>query len=163
MTSTFKQRMQLLSRQVGDGHLTGHVVVDQVYAKYQHEGLDLKHPRGGHALYLTEPLFTNRNDYFEDLARTALDDGGKSGMISAMEHLAGEVADQAPVLWGDLRRSGHPFVDDNGVRMYDRAPLARRLTEEELRAKAMMTPMSGELLGYLWWHVMHHVHPPGRF
>lgn len=33
---TFAERMDVLSRQVGEGFCVGKVIVDQIYAKYQH-------------------------------------------------------------------------------------------------------------------------------
>jgi hypothetical protein len=154
--------MDELQQLVGSGDLEGSVVVDQIYAKYQHEGLDLKHPRGGQAKYLSQPLLDNRNGYLERISVTVLEDGGKRGLSDSMEDLAttGGVESHAPVLWGDLRRSGHPSATEDGHPYFDRPPAARRLTEEELRAKARLIPLPGPLLGYIYWHVEHHAHPP---
>jgi hypothetical protein len=202
--------MQELSDKVGHGFLVGKVTVDQVYAQYQHERMDLRHPRGGQAKYLTDPLYQNRNAYLIQVAKTALEDGGLRGMATAMEHLAGGEAESttpirgevggglgaltrltetggmptigesatpgqwgvaalAPVLFGDLRSSGHPQVfngsgsmDGEGYPAYDREPKTHRLTEDELKAKARMLPMDPELVGWIWWHVMHMSGPPHR-
>lgn len=210
MVSTFQERMQHLSDTVGEGYLVGKVTVDQVYAQYQHERLDLKHPRGGQAKYLTTPLFHNRNAFLVQIAKTILQDGGIRGMCVAMEHLAGGtsnsttairglsggalgalsrltdtggmptvgetgtpgewgVAALAPVLFGDLRDSGHPQVWSpsatlmgGGVPRYDRPPRQKRLTEFELKAKARLLPMDPKLVGWIWWHVMHMTEPPRR-
>lgn len=160
MVDTFTERMQHLIDDSGHGDLVGHVVVDQVYAHYQHERLDLHHPRGGEAKYLERPLYDDRNVMFEMVARTCTADAGKDGMKNAVEHLSDQVEVHAPLEWGDLRRSGHPFVEEEGLTVFDRPPKARRLTEEELRAKARLTPMPGPLLGYIWYHVEGHRHPP---
>jgi hypothetical protein len=162
VSGDFAERMSELADIVGSGKLAGTVVVDQVYAKYQHESLNLQHPHGGEAKYLSQPLLDNRNDYLERVARTILEDGGREGMRSAMEDLAGSggVGTRAPILWGDLRRSGHPIVTSEGHVIYDRAPHARRLTEEELHAKARLIPLPGPLLGYIWYHVEHHTGRP---
>lgn len=210
MVSTFQERTALLSEQVGYGFVVGKVTVDQIYAQYQHERLDLNHPRGGMAKYLTTPLYHNRNAYLILIAQTALQDGGIRGMARAMEHLAGGtsysntpirgqaggglgaltrltetggmptigesgtpgewgVAATAPVLFGDLRDSGHPQVwapatslMGEGLPRYDRPPRQRRLTEFELRAKARLLPMDPKLVGWIWWHVMHRTMPPPR-
>lgn len=153
--------MRELRARVDSDDLTGRVEVDQVYAKKQHEDLTLRHPRGGGPRYLGQPLLDNRDDYLERIARTVLDDGGVAGMRSAMDDLAGSggVLTHAPVLWGDLRRSGHPSVLSGSRLVYDREPLARRLTEEELRAKARLIPLPGPLLGYIWHVVEGHIHP----
>lgn len=154
--------MDELAALVGKGELIGSVVVDQVYAQKQHEDHTLSHPRGGGPSYLSQPLLDNREKYLRQIAGSVLENGGTSGMQSAMEDLAGEggVARRAPVHWGDLRRSGHPSVTSDGQTVYDRPPYARRLSEEELRAKARLVPLPGPLLGYIWHHVEHHVHPP---
>lgn len=132
--STFGDRMAELSEKVGRGKLTGSVEVDQVYAQYQHEGLDLKHPNGGQAKYLGEPLFANTDRYMERLTEAVLDGDLDQAMIQNVEHLSGEVEKKAPVDIGNLRESGHPVVVSDGVTVYDRAPVQRRLTEQELKA-----------------------------
>ena len=71
----------------------------------------------------------------EAIAKTVLEDGGKHGMVAAMEDLADTVAVVAPVEFGNLRASGSPSVVDDGTVVYDRAPLQHRLSEEELRAE----------------------------
>jgi len=154
--------MTELMDRVGDGDLSGSVIVDQIYAQIQHENLAYDHENGGQAKYLEQPLFENRVEYFQNVADSVLDDGGEKGMVTSVEDLAGEggVMKYAPIQWGDLRRSGHPIVTSDGAVVYDRAPLARRLTPEELKAKSLLNPPTGALLGYIWWHVEGHLHPP---
>jgi hypothetical protein len=136
MASTFGDRIDILKELAGSGDLDGAVVVDQIYARAQHEGLDFRHPRGGQALYLQEPMMDHFRDYLGRYASTVLDDGGVPAMIDAMEALAEEdgVALHAPVLYANLRASGHPIVTDDGHVVYDRAPRQHRLSEEELKA-----------------------------
>jgi hypothetical protein len=78
----------------------------------------------------------NYSRYFEDIAATVLDDGGDAAMIRSCEDLAeeGGVATRAPLLWDNLRASGHPIVTSDNVVIYDRAPRQHRLSEEELKA-----------------------------
>ncbi len=106
------------------------------YAHYQHERLDLHHPRGGQGKYLEKPLFDHYRDYLDDYAKTVLQDGGQPAMKRSMEHLSDEVEITAPREWGDLMRSGHPQVKLGDRTVYDRAPKAARLTEQELKAKS---------------------------
>lgn len=136
MASTFGDRLEVLKEMVGSGDLVGKVVVDQVYAKYQHEGLDFVHPRGGEALYLGQPLLDNHSRYFQAYADRLLEDGGEQAFVDSMEDLAedGGVATRAPVLYSNLRASGHPSVTSDGVTVYDRDPRQHRLSEEELKA-----------------------------
>lgn len=130
---TFGERLDELSEFVGHGNLTGSVVVDQVYAKYQHEDLSLRHPRGGQAKYLEAPLHDKQGDYLRRIAEQALVDGPLPAMIDAMENLSGEVEATAPVEFENLRESGHPMVSNDGETVYDRPPKQRRLTAEELK------------------------------
>jgi hypothetical protein len=119
--------------QVGSGWLTGKLVVDQVYAKYQHERLDLAHPHGGGAKYLERPLQSNHADYWRRIAAEMLDGDPIQGMIDVMESLNTAMSSAAPVDVNNLRRSGSPRVFDNGREVYNRPPWQRRLSDEELR------------------------------
>lgn len=165
MIDTFGDRMKQLREMTGSrqGSITGQVVVDQVYAHFQHERVELHHPRGGEAFYLTKPLMERHPMYLRRYAETVLDDGGRGAMRDAVEDLAGlgGVASRAPVDFSDLRRSGHPTVtigEDEIV--YDRPPVQHRLEKWELQAKARLRKLPPELIGYIWWKVMHHTEPP---
>lgn len=134
MPSDFFERIEELQDRVGDGTLTGKVEVDQVYARYQHEGLDFRHPRGGQAKYLEQPFLAGASGHMQTLARTVLEpDGPHRGMKDVVENTAHDVFVHAPVEFDNLRRSGHPSVEDNGSVVYDRPPEVPRLTEEQLR------------------------------
>lgn len=132
---TFGQRTRELESRVGDGPLVGSVVVDQVYAKYQHEDLSLKHPGGGKAEYLRDPLMSGFQGWLNDISRVVLVGGANDAMAQAMESLSSGVYQQAPFEFGDLKASPHPFVDDDGTRTYDRPPMVHRLSEEEIEIK----------------------------
>ena len=136
MASTFGDRIDVLKAMVGTGDLTGKVEVSQIYAQRQHEELSWAHPRGGQALYLSQPLLENYPRYLQAYADHLLEDGGESSLAESMENLAeeGGVATRAPVLHANLRASGHPSVTSGEVTVYDRPPRQHRLSEEELRA-----------------------------
>ena len=137
MTGTFTARIDELRHTLGDGQrLTGTCEVNQVYAHFQHERADLRHPRGGGPFYLSKPLMDHYRDYLTDYAKTVLSDGGQPAMKRSMEHLSDEVEITAPREWGDLRKSGHPQVTLGGRTVYDRPPKAARLTDAELKAKS---------------------------
>ena len=140
--------------------LRGQVTVDQVYAHYQQEHLEFRHPRGGEALYLQRPFYEHATDYLADYARDVLRDGGHDSMKRSMEHLSDQVEEHAPREFGDLLRSGHPEVIQGGRTIYDRPPKQHRLTEAELRIKNRLRHLPPEIIGYIWWHVMHHQEPP---
>lgn len=136
MAGSFGSRIDELIAQVGTGNLVGRLEVDQVYAHVQHEDLSFKHPRGGEALYLTKPLLENMHEYLGWIADFTLrDEGPKAGMEYSLEHLSSQgVGVRAPLEFGNLRESGHPTIVDDGVTVYDRPPIQRRLTEHELEA-----------------------------
>jgi hypothetical protein len=136
MTGTFTTRIDELRRKVGSGSIRMTVEVNQRYAHYQHERLDLHHPRGGGPKFLERPLFGHYRDYLADYAGTVLRDGGQAAMKRSAERLSDEVQLSAPREWGDLMMSGHPAVEQDGRVIYDRAPKAARLTSLELKAKS---------------------------
>lgn len=137
-TGTFGAGLDRLEHSVGHGKLVGTCEVDQVYAKYQHEHPEFKHPDGGKAFYLRDPLFEKSDENMRTLASKVLavdGDGIKGGMRDVAERLSTAVYEQAPWEFADLRASGHPKVTDDGAVWYDRAPRVHRLDDEELRIK----------------------------
>jgi hypothetical protein len=135
MPGTFAGRMEALIDMIGRGEIVGKVEFDQVYAHRQHEELAWKHPRGGQAQYLTEPLYELMPGMMERMADHALQPGGMwLGMVANMELLAQEASRRAPVEVGTLRGSDHPTVTENGVTTYDRPPVVPRLDDATLDA-----------------------------
>jgi hypothetical protein len=134
--AAFADRIDELKAMVGTGDLVGKVEVAQIYAQRQHEELSWNHPRGGQALYLQAPLMENYSRYLQSYADRLLEDGGEHSVVDSMENLAeeGGVATRAPVLYSNLRASGHPSVTSDGATIYDRPPRQHRLSEEELKA-----------------------------
>lgn len=135
--ASFTDRIEHLAAAVGHGTLTGRVVVDQVYARYQEVREDLRHPRGGQARYLRTALTTGHVDYLHRLAGRAVTRDG-SDLAGAMTHNVEDITARqqqfTPILFNNLKRSGHPSVSDGDRVVYDRPPLQRRLTDTELRA-----------------------------
>jgi hypothetical protein len=166
MSGEFSRRIGELRQTVGHRRMSGSVVVDQVYAHYQHEHLDFRHPRGGKARYLADPLMDGYRRYLDYYAGTVLADGGVRGMIHAVEDLAGigGVYTSAPREFEDLRKSGHPRVTHDDRVIYDRSPWQHRLSEAELQVKSRIRYMKlpDRLKGWIWWHVQHHTEPPPR-
>lgn len=138
MAGTFDERMKVLSDQVGEGNLVGSVVVDQVYAQYQHEDLSLAHPMGGGAQYLRGPLMEGYNGWLQNLANQLLRGDPVQVMARAMEDLSQGVYNEAPFEFGDLKASPHPTVTDNGSVRYNRLPLVHRLSEDEINIKRQL-------------------------
>jgi hypothetical protein len=128
----FTQRITELQEMVGHGHLTGHLLRDQVYAHYQEARLDLRHPQGGQAMYQESSLYDYRDEYLRGIAETVLVDI-TSGMVDAVESFDDHAAGRCPKELTMLSRSGHPSVTSEGSVVYDRAPEIPRLSKAELR------------------------------
>lgn len=115
------------------------VVVDQVYAHYQHEHPEFHHPDGGSAFYLRDPLLGKARGYLEHVSKRCITSRGievRKAMIDNAEDLSLEVYHRAPWEFGDLRASGSPWVEEDGTRVYDRKPLCPRLSPDELKIKS---------------------------
>lgn len=135
MTGTFYGRIEDLKRLVGDKKLEGKVVVNQIYAQFQHETLSLRHPHGGGGKFLTKSLVQNRTNILQDLARNTLNGRLNQAMAKGMENVTKGVYHNAPHEFNDLRNSGHPTVKDRGRFVYNRPPMVKRLSKNQLRAK----------------------------
>jgi hypothetical protein len=139
---TFVERIQILRDNVGDGKLTGKVEVNQIYAADQHYHEEYRHPDGGKAYYLRDPLYANVAHYMQHLADGLLEHDGKGfseAMMDNMEHLSREVYREAPWEFAVLRASGHPYVEHNGEVVHDRPPMMPRLTKEQVRDKQKLS------------------------
>lgn len=136
MPGTFDDRMAELEKMVGQGKITAQVEVAQLYAQYQHEGIDLHHPRGGQAKYLEKPWLDNADHAMQTFADHLLK---PDGLTEAARQIALDgvtmVGDHAPVEFDNLRRSGHASVIDNGATVFDEPPEVARLSEAELKAE----------------------------
>jgi hypothetical protein len=129
------------------GTWTAHIVVDQVYAHYQHSHPEFRHPRGGQAFYVRDPLYRYHRTYYGIIAAHAITGEGtdlKTGFREVAEDLSKQVWLHAPWEFNDLRRSGHPFVTRDGAKVYDRAPVVARLSERELREKGRLRYLFGD-------------------
>jgi hypothetical protein len=65
-----------------------------------------------------------------------LDKSIADALFEGMKDLVTQVEVTAPVLWNNLRQSGHPTVTDNGAVVHDEPPKQARLTDAELRAES---------------------------
>lgn len=134
MAGTFVTRgVPYLLDAVGRAHLIGKVTVDQVYAKYQHERLDLRHPRGGRAKYLESALHDYYSVYLRQLAGHVFDGELEENMARCMRALAGSGSRRAPIEVSNLRRSFSVEVESNSQIVYRLPASRRRMTEEELK------------------------------
>ena len=139
---TFVTQMRKLIRATPK-RIEGHLAVDQVYAHYQHAHLEFNHPDGGEAMYLSTPLFTRYRDFYDHLAKQVFHGELVEGMTEVTEELSHEVYVRAPWEFGDLRASGHPFVEADGETVYDRQPNRGRLSAEELKIKGELRYLFG--------------------
>lgn len=144
MMGTFGERIQTLRDNVGGGEMVGNVEVDQRYAADQHFHDEYKHPDGGKAYYLRDPLYAKESDFMEHLAEKLLEGDGKefsSAMMDNMESLSQGVYDEAPWEFADLRASGHPSVTVRGELVHDRAPQCPRLSDGEIAEKRKLSQL----------------------
>lgn len=136
------ERIDVLRHNVGGGKLEGKCEVNQRYAAYQHFLPELHHPDGGSAYYLRDPFYADHGDYLKHFADKLLADEGRGGsqaMMDGMEKLSDRVFEKAPWEFADLRASGHPSVERDGVVLHDRAPHCARLSDAELREKSRLS------------------------
>lgn len=132
----FMDRTALLLEMVGSGKLEMTVVVDQPYAKFQHERTDLRHPGGGGAKYLERALFGTVTRNMQTLRAAVLRGDLRDAMVTAGERVALQSFENAPFEFGDLKASHAIRVKDGGRMYMDRPPARKRLTKQELRAKS---------------------------
>lgn len=116
------------------GKLEGKVVVDQIYAQNQHENLSFKHPGGG-PKFLTKALFQEMNKTMQGLANNFPEGNQNAAMAQGMERVVKGVYKNAPREFQDLRNSGAPSVKERGRFVYNRPPIIKRLTKQQLKAK----------------------------
>lgn len=129
MASTFFHRIDRLSESVGTGHIVAGCKVNQPYAQNQHQSDRFRHPRGGRSHYLGGPLLENAFLMVRDIATGIITPFGSivdSRMIEASEKMARFVLENAPVETGLLKTSGNPWVESNGLRIYERPPISPR-------------------------------------
>jgi hypothetical protein len=131
---TFNEQIDHLIDAVGRGRLRAHLMVNQAYAQNQHETVTFVHRHGGGPHYLSEPLMASYPALLQNIADKTITEHGSdivTGMIETAEAMSQMVADNAPGDGADddLRRSGHPTVDRDGIILYDRPPLAPRRPE----------------------------------
>lgn len=131
----FVKRTSQLARDVGTGDLEIKVVVNQIYAQNQHENLSFRHGGGG-PKFLTRALFGSYNSIMRGFARDAFRPRGLvSAAITGSEKIASGVVKYAPHEFNDLRQSAAPSVKDRGRFVYNRPPVVKRLTQQQLKAK----------------------------
>jgi hypothetical protein len=141
MADTFDERIEFLDSQVGHGNLTAGCTVDQPYAQDQHETATYQHDDGV-ANYLGDPLMRNSSYLMESIALATITEAGSrlaAAMRDVADEMVGYVAKYAPTgpdepregdIVGRLAGSGHGWVDDGGVRVYEKLPkYARRRGE----------------------------------
>jgi len=129
----FQARTDELARKVGHGDLKGRVEVDQIYARFQHERADLRHPHGGGPFYLRKSMIEHGQQHLMTVGAAILEHGGVPAMADAMDEVVGLLPRYTPVEFGYLRDSGHAQVFDNGSLAYDLPPIVPRLSEEQLK------------------------------
>lgn len=131
---TWRQRLDELARNVGDGDLVGQYKVDQRYAAYQHVHR-LRHPRGGQKDYVSDPLKARNSSWYRGIARVFLHGGAELAMAQALEDLDRQVGVLAPVDLNNLRQSGSITVLSAGRPVYVRPARIARLPDKPRRRR----------------------------
>lgn len=134
----FMDRTLVLLDQVGGGVLEVKVVVDQPYAKYQHERTDLRHPAGGGAKYLERALYGTVTRNMNTLRAAVLRGDLREASVRVGELIASKSFDNAPWEFGDLKASHEVRVKDGGSIYRVVPPNRKRLSKYELRIKSRL-------------------------
>jgi hypothetical protein len=124
----FSERIDSLLREIRPGKIVAGCKVNQPYAQNQHQTDHFRH-ENGRSHYLGGPLMEHAFELLEGLARDILTPHGSNidrGMIEIAEEMDRYVLENAPKETGQLSLSGNPWVEDNGLRIYDRPPIAPR-------------------------------------
>jgi hypothetical protein len=136
MPGTFDERIRYLEDQVGDGDITAGCEVNQAYAQNQHENTSFRHTVG-RARYLGDPLMENAFNLVDGMARAVITEDGsriREEMIDISEDMSRWVftnAPRDPDIGDVLANSGSPYVEDDGIEIYRRPPVApRRLGDD---------------------------------
>lgn len=128
----FRERLEALRELVGEGTVQATVTNDQIYSLYQHERADLKHPHGGKAFYLRDPLLAGQDRYFQGVADRLLEEGPVEPMIDAAKDLIDASAIETPKDLSILARSFSGEVTDDGASVWDQPAEVPRLSDDEL-------------------------------
>jgi hypothetical protein len=131
---TFMARTDILLQNPGGGKLVGHIVIDQVYARYQHERAYLKHPHGGGSKFLTRALVDEGPRGLQSLATATLRGDQNIVMSRVTERIVARAVRLEPKDMGDLAKSATVTTIDRGRIVYRRRGEGR-LTDKQIEAK----------------------------
>lgn len=138
MAGTFLRRTEELSRRVGHGRIEASVKIDQIYAEYQHNIPELRHPTGGKAFFLTDALIGNFPRWYQQIANHLYSPlGVNHWMIRISDNFASQTKRRMPYFLGDLSRSTQPRVKQGGAFIYEGSAKGR-MSKNTLRAKARL-------------------------
>lgn len=131
---SFDERIRALEEAVGSGKLVMGHTTHQPYAADEHVERHYKHPRGGRPFYIEDPFHADLNDNLRKLAHNAVVATG-SDLVDAAKDIAKSFDDNlranAPLEFGTLKESGNPWVEDNGVRVWEKPQKARYRSDKE--------------------------------
>lgn len=135
--------IQDLIDRTGGPRILAKVKVNQPYAQDQHETMFYRHPRGGKAKYLESPLMSDNPKWIQRFANGLLRTGADAadGWAKVGRGLKDAVPKNAPLEFGDLRRSAGLTVREGARLVVDEPPAQPRLSEQELDAKDYLRHM----------------------
>lgn len=136
MGSTFFRRIEKLDSRIGHGKITASVKVDQLYARYQHERMNLNHHGVGGPKFLTRALFENHDRWYTQIANHLYSPlGVNHWMVRISKNFKSETQKRTPVFLSHLKTSAEARVKEGGAFIY-RGPHTPRLSKRQVRAKA---------------------------
>lgn len=141
MVRKASEGLEDLIRRTTGPRIKSTTTVNQPYAQDQHETMYYRHPRGGMAKYLENPMFAEYREWLQDFANGVLDEGADIEQDWANKvgrALQGVVKKNAPREFGDLMDSAALLVKSGGTIVMDLPAKQGRLSEQELDAKDYM-------------------------
>jgi hypothetical protein len=136
---TFIRRTEKLQERIGSGKVQAGVRVDQIYAQYQHERMDLKHYGIGGPKFLSTALMQNHVKWLEQIGRHLYSPLGVNHWMERIAiNMASESKRRTPMFLSDLRKSHEARVKEHGRFIYRDGTVRPRLHKSELRAKARL-------------------------
>lgn len=135
---SFNDRMTELKKLVGIGKIEASVTYAQAYAQFQHEGVGLRHPRGGEAHFLANALNATYKEFYDRVAMGLFRGNVQQDFIQYTDRLNTAAAERAPIELDNLRRSGAAAVKVGGRFVYQRQASQRKLTKTELNNRVRL-------------------------
>lgn len=131
----FVERMEELKKLVGTGKIQTTITVSQAYARRQHQSPNLRHPRGGHAFFLSQAFLAAQREHYQRVAQELFRGNTQAQFIKFGEKVARDSSKGSPIELGNLRNSDSVSVKVGGRTIYKRPARKPRMSKTELKAR----------------------------